>query len=114
MTDDPYSAPKSESLPAAEQQVSVQISAKWVERVNSPYFVVIAAFTGVSITFVSLAMLGLGILNQWNVLTVSAAIACWLVGYIVPLFYFRLAGEVIRQIHRKSTSGIKQNAFTQH
>ena len=102
MNDNPYSAPEANDTPAVDAPVTVQISAKWVRRVNSPTFMVVAALTGVSITFVPMAMLGLGVLNQWNVLTVAAAIACWLVGYLVPLFYFRIASEVIRQIHRKS------------
>lgn len=101
MNENPYSAPATNDVPATEAPVNVQISAKWVRYVNSPLFVVISAFTGVSITFVPLAMLGLGIWNQWNVLTVAAAAGCWAIGYLVPMFYFRIAGEVIKQIYKK-------------
>ncbi len=101
MNDNPYSAPAATDIPVAEAPVTVQISAKTVRSVNSPLFLVVSTLTGVSITFVSLGMLGLGIWNQWNVLTVGAALTCWLIGYLVPMFYFRIAGEVIKQVYKK-------------
>lgn len=97
----PYAPPENQDAPAEEAGATVKISAKTVRQINSPVYFAIAALTGVSITFMPLALLGLGIHNDWNFLTVGAAIICWLVGYLVPMFYFRVAGQVIKQVYRK-------------
>ena len=101
MTNNPYLPPENQDQLPTEAGAVIEISAKWVRRINSPVYFLVAALTGVSITFMPLALLGLGIHSHWNVLTVGAAIVCWLIGYFVPLFYFRLASEVISQVYRK-------------
>ena len=98
MNENPYQAPESTDRVVPGNTVTVQISEVWVRRLNSPVFYVVGALTGVSVTFAPLALLWLGIYNQWNVLTVSGAAACFLMIYLVPLFYMRLAGQVIRQV----------------
>lgn len=98
---DPYSPPASQTDPAEDAPVTVTISAKSVRRINSPLYFVVAALTGVSITFMPLALLALGMHNSWNPLTIGAGMICWLVSYLVPMFYFRIAGEVVKQVYRR-------------
>ena len=98
MNENPYQAPESTDRVVPGNTVTVEISEVWVRRLNSPLFSVVGALTGVSISFAPLGLLWLGIFNQWNVLTVSGAAACFLMIYFVPLFYMRLAGQVITQL----------------
>ena len=102
MNANPYSAPVVQDHPTADESATVAISGVWVRRINSPIYFVVAALTGVAVTFVPMALLALGIKNEWDMLTVAVAALCFAIVYAVPLFYIRLAGEVIRQIHRKS------------
>jgi hypothetical protein len=101
MNDNPYQAPENMDRVIPGNTVTVQISEVWVRRLNSPLFVVVSALTGVSISFAPLGLLWLGIFNQWNVLTISGAAACFLMVYFVPMFYMRLAGQVIGQLVNK-------------
>ena len=101
MNDNPYQAPENMDRVFPGNTVTVQISEVWVRRLNSPLFVVVSALTGVSISFAPLGLLWLGIFNQWNVLTISGAAACFLMVYFVPMFYMRLAGQVIGQLVSK-------------
>jgi len=98
MSENPYEAPNSTDHVVPGNSVTVEVSEVWVRRLNSPLYVVVAALTGVSISFAPLGLLWLGIYNQWNVLTISGAAACFLMIYFVPMFYMRLAGQVIRQL----------------
>lgn len=98
MSENPYQAPEGMDRVIQGNTVTVQISEVWVRRLNSPLFIVVSALTGVSISFAPLGLLWLGIYNQWNVLTVSGAAACFLMVYFIPLFYMRLAGQVIGQV----------------
>ena len=101
MNENPYEAPDSKDCAVGGNSVTIQISEVWVRRLNSPLYVVVATLTGVSISFAPLGLLWLGIYNQWNVLTVTGAAACFLMIYFVPLFYIRLAGQVIGQVVSK-------------
>lgn len=102
MNDNPYEAPESMDRAVPGNTVTVQISEVWVRRLNSPLFVVVGALTGVSISFAPLGLLMLGIHNQWNALTISGAAVCFLMVYFVPMFYMRLAGQVIAQLAVKN------------
>lgn len=102
MNDNPYEAPESIDRAVPGNTVTVQISEVWVRRLNSPLFVVVGALTGVSISFSPLGLLMLGIHNQWNTLTISGAAVCFLMVYFVPMFYMRLAGQVIAQLAVKN------------
>jgi hypothetical protein len=101
MNENPYQVPEITDLVVPGNTVTVEISEVWVRRLNSPLFFVVATLTGVSISFAPLGLLMLGIFNQWNVLTISGAAACFLMIYFVPLFYMRLAGQVIKQLVNK-------------
>ena len=103
MNENPYQAPESTDRVVPGNTVTVQISEIWVRRLNSPLFVVVGALTGVSISFAPLGLLWLGIYNQWNVLTISCAAACFLMIYFVRMFYMRLAGQVIGQLVSKQS-----------
>jgi len=85
----------------------VQIDEKWVRRVNSPLYLLVATLTGVSVTFVPLCLYWLGL--QQARFADARVLLCLVVIYAIPLFYMRLAGDVIRQIHgaKATTSASK-------
>ncbi len=106
MNENPYAAPGSHQNSVAYGPVTVEISAEWVRRLHSRTFFVVSVLSGVSISFAPLGLLAIGINRQLNFLTVAGAITCFVVSYFVPLFYFRLAGHVIRQVVNGSPSKV--------
>ena len=101
MHDTRYGNPELEEHTHHGNTLLVEMSEAWVRRLNSPLYVVVNTLTGVSISFAPLFLLMLGIHNQWNVLTISTAAACFLVIFAIPMFYILLAGQVIKQVMRK-------------
>jgi hypothetical protein len=81
-------------------KVTIEIDAKWVRRVKSPFYWAISALTGVSITFAPLFLYRYGQNGSetWKVLI------CFAVIYLVPLFYIDLAHEVITSIYRQTAA----------
>jgi|GEM_PF-725207 len=75
---------------------NIVISAKWVRLIKSPLYYVVAALTGVSVTFlpIGMYMLGSSHVEFWN----PFVILCGLGIYIPTTFYFGLAAEVVRQV----------------
>ena len=81
--------------------VTVIIPREWVCRVQSPIMTLIVVLSGVSITFVPLALFYLG---QSHVSVLNPLVLlCFCISYFVPLFYMGLAGQVVRQLNRTSS-----------
>jgi hypothetical protein len=103
MPENPYQSPLSPAtaatLPPTAGKVWVVVDRKWVGRVRSPWMLGIAALTGVSVTFAPFCLLQLGAFANWTYVHWLAAGVCMVVIYLVPGFYMRLAGEVLRQLH---------------
>lgn len=79
--------------------VTIQIDAKWLRRVKSPFIMrLIASLTGVSITFAPLYLFWCGQRKELGAYEWFVVTLCFLVIYLVPGFYMRLAGEVIGQL----------------
>ncbi|MEZ6125935.1 MAG: hypothetical protein R3C49_22635 [Planctomycetaceae bacterium] len=94
----PYSPPEDQSIPGAPT-VTVEISEAWVRSINSWKFTLVSALSGVSVTFAPIGLLGLG---SWDLAAPARfllAIPLLLIVYFVPLYYFRLSSDVIRQVH---------------
>jgi len=79
--------------------VWVEVDRKWIGRVQSPLFMVVAALTGVSITFAPLALLFLDYIPLPSVYRWIVAGICLTVIFVIPSWYMRLAGEVLKQLH---------------
>lgn len=88
--------------------VTIRISGKWRRFVHSPYFQVVAALTGVAVTFVPLAIFHAGrdYCSHGKAGTSMAAFwgdpSVWLlfaIVYFVPGFYMTLASEVLKTFH---------------
>jgi len=79
--------------------IVVRVDAKWAKRVKSPWFMLIAALTGVSTTFAPLCLLWCGSdYRSYETLEWVLVPACLMTIYLVPGFYMRLAGEVLQQL----------------
>lgn len=83
----------------ALEGVAVKVDVKWVRRVKSRWFLLIATFTGVSITFAPLCLLWCGAsVRDYGPVEWVLVPLCLLIIYFVPGFYMSLAGEVIYQL----------------
>ena len=80
-------------------KVTIEVSPNWVGLVRSPVYYIVAAFTGVSVTFspLFLYMAGRGQLRNYDWLVVPF---CFGITFFVPLFYVRLGSMVIRALRK--------------
>ena len=83
------------------EKVTIEISSISASIARSPFYFVIAALQGVSITFAPLFLYwaGKGKFYEGNEHIVVPL--CFAVIFLVPLFYFMLAAPVIRELRRK-------------
>jgi hypothetical protein len=88
-----------------DDTVAVQVDAKWLRRVKSPFIMgPIAALTGVSLTFAPMCLLWCGQMEEFGALEWVLVPVCFLVIYVVPGFYMSLASEVLAQLVRLEKS----------
>lgn len=93
-----------------EDFVTVKVDAKWLRRVKSPIIMgPIAALTGVSVSFAPLCLFWCGQAEQFGIFEWIAVPSSFLMIYIVPGFYMRLAGEVMAELFKLETPGVKDN-----
>lgn len=100
----PYEPPGCDAEPIdspAPGKIWIQIDQEWIARVQSPYYLLIAALTGVSISFAPLALLMLGGMKLQPIYHWSIASVCFAMILLVPGWYMRLAGEVLKELHKK-------------
>lgn len=79
------------------ERVEIALPRFWFRLLQRPVvFYTVAVLTGVSVTFVPLALFRLGRSGafglDWRVL------GCFLVVYLVPLVYIRLGGPVLNEV----------------
>jgi hypothetical protein len=82
--------------------VSVEVNSTWVRLVRSPLYYIVAAFTGVSVSFAPLFLYWSGkgwFFHQHERVIVPV---CFAVIFLVPFFYMRLGSMVIRELRKKS------------
>ena len=81
--------------------VTVSIDAKWKRRVKSPYIMgPVAALTGVSVSFAPLYLFTRGPIGELEAWEWAGVAASFLMIYLVPGFYMRLASEVMAALLR--------------
>jgi hypothetical protein len=78
--------------------VSVEIDPRWAKIVRSPVYVVVSALTGVSVSFAPLFLYWSGKGKFFPGYEWAIVPTCFLVIYLVPLFYFRLGSAVARKL----------------
>ena len=82
--------------------VTVSIDAKWQRRVKSPYIMgPVAALTGVSVSFAPLYLFTRGPIGELEAWEWAGVAASFLMIYLVPGFYMRLAAEVMAALLRE-------------
>jgi len=88
-----------------EDTITVQVDAKWLRRVKSPFIIgPIATLTGVSVTFAPLYLLWCGQMDEFGIVEWISVPLCFLIIYVVPNFYTSLASEVIAQLLKHENS----------
>ena len=85
------------------EKITIQIDAKWLRRVKSPFMWVVGALQGVSVTFSPLFLLwaatgSFQVSGRWFILPV-----CFLSIVLVGWFYLLLGRDVIRELLKQSS-----------
>ncbi|MGB8012648.1 MAG: hypothetical protein WCF68_13615 [Terriglobales bacterium] len=80
------------------EKITVEIDSTWAKIARSPLYFFFAALQGVSVSFAPLFLYWSGKRtffpgHEWFVVP-----SCFVVIWLVPVFYFRLAGPVIKQL----------------
>jgi hypothetical protein len=81
--------------------VTVEMNSTWAKIARSPLYFVIAALQGVSITFAPLFLYWCGKGGYFQGYERIVAPLCFAVIFLVPLFYFRLGGAVVKALRQK-------------
>ena len=82
------------------ERVTVEVSDRWIRLVRSPWYWIIAALTGVSITFAPLFLFWAGQAGH-NFLS-PHVLALFAVIYLIPLIYVKLGSLIMVELRRPS------------
>ena len=82
-------------------RTSIETDSRWVKVLRSPVYFIIVALQGVSVTFAPLFLYWSGKGNYFSGLEWLVVPLCFTVIFVVSVFYFLLAGSVIRQLRQK-------------
>jgi hypothetical protein len=83
------------------EKVTVEIDSTSAKIARSPLYFVIVALQGVSVTFAPLFLYWSGKGGYFPGYQRIVAPLCFAVIFLVPLFHFRLAGPVIKELRQK-------------
>ncbi len=86
-------------------KVTIELDAKWAKRINSPFMYIVWALQGVSVSFAPLFLYWSGAGKfipdaKWIIVPL-----CFATVYLVPMFYFRLGGAVIKELKKQGHRG---------
>ena len=78
-------------------KVTIELDTKWTRLVRSPIYVIVSALAGVSISFAPLFLYwsGQGKFSSYEWIVVPL---CFVIIYLVPLFYVRLGSAVAKEL----------------
>ncbi len=92
------------------ETITIEVDAKWIPRIRSRWFMVVATLTGVSVSFAPFCLLWCGSgFREYGIVEWILVPLSFLTIYFVPGFYMQLAGEVIHQLMKHGTSGKEAN-----
>ena len=83
------------------EKVTVEIDSTWAKIVRSPLYFAFAALQGLSCSFAPLFLYWCGKGGYFQGFEPIVAVLCFAIIVLVPFFYFRLAGPVIRELRQK-------------
>jgi hypothetical protein len=85
-------------------EITITVPRRWIRLVHSPVMLLVAALTGISVSFVPLTLFELGRAQaDWD----SPGVwLCFLVLYLVPGFYMGIAARVLGQVRKLPRDGI--------
>ena len=83
--------------------VTVEIDEKWVRLARSPLYYVVAALTGISVTFAPLFLYWSGKGTFYHGYEGIIVPLCFVVIYFVPGFYFSIGTAVAKKLRNNST-----------
>jgi hypothetical protein len=82
-------------------KVTIEIDSRWVKIARSPLFFIVSMLQGVSVTFAPLFLYWSG-QGKFDLAPQRVVVPlCFAVIFLVPLFYFRLGGVVIKELRQK-------------
>jgi hypothetical protein len=87
--------------PSADTVV-IRLDAKWGRILRSPLYFVVSALQGVSCSFAPYFLYLSGQGRFFHGHERILVPVCFAVIFLVPLFYFRLASEIVRQLKQQS------------
>jgi len=81
-------------------KVIIELDSKWVKRVHSPLYWIVATFQGVAIGIAPLFIYwaGKGRYHEYEYIVAASSFAVIL---LVGFFYLRLGGEVVRELRNR-------------
>jgi hypothetical protein len=83
------------------EKVTVEIDSTWAKIARSPLYFVIVALQGVSVSFAPLFLYWSGKGGYFPGYERIVVPLCFAAIWLIPLFYFRLAGPVIKELRQK-------------
>ncbi len=83
------------------ERVTVEIDSTWAKIARSPLYFVFAALQGVSVSFAPLFLYWSDKGKFYQGYEWIVVPSCFAVIWLIPVFYFRLAGPVIKELRQK-------------
>ena len=83
------------------KKITIEIDSKWQKIVHSPIFSVVAALQGVAVTFAPLFLYWSAKGQMFRGSEMVIVPVCFAVIFLVPFFYYRLGGIVVKELKNK-------------
>jgi len=83
-------------------KVTIEVGLIWVRLVRSPIYYIVAAFTGVSVSFAPF-FLYMASIGRFS-FGLAEKTLCLLIIVLVPPFYMRLGALVVRELLKKNSN----------
>jgi hypothetical protein len=83
------------------EKVTIEIDSTWAKIARSPLYFVFAALQGVAVSFAPLFLYWSGKGKFYEGYEWIVVPLCFAIIFTVPVFYYRLAGPVIKELRRK-------------
>ena len=83
------------------EKITIELDGKWRKIARSPLYFIVAAFQGVAITFAPLFLYWCGKGGYFTGYEWLVVPCCFAIILLVPLFYYRLGGAVIRELRKE-------------
>jgi len=89
-------------MSGTSQRVTIDVNSKWAWFARSPFYVIVSALSGVSVSFAPLFLYWSGKGRFFPGYERVVVPLCFAVVYLVPLFYFVVGQAVANELRRQS------------